>query len=449
MPARPGESGLGWHLRRTLVLAWPMMLARVGIVTMHTMDVIVLGRAGAGPLSDYVLGQAIQDSLIAMVFGLMMGVPVLVARETGAGNDRAAGAIWRRGLVFGAAMGLAITAVLQFTPALFLLTGQDAAIAARAGAVARILAFSMPFVAVFYVSAAFLEALQRPMVGLVAILFGNVLNLGLNVALVFGAGPLPALGARGCALATVTTFALLALLLLLYLRFLLPGRRRYGIGLPAPEKAPRVAEQARIGLASGGSFLFESSAFTVMTIFVGWLGALALAAHGVLFQFLALIFMVAAGLAGATQVRVGNAWGRGDPAGVAMAGWAGLGLASLFTGAAALAVALAPDFFLGIFTSDREVVAGAAPVLVWVLLATLFDGGQAVMNHACRGRGDTWVPTTLHFGSYWMVMVPGAWLLAFPAGQGLAGIYQGILIASVVSILVLSLRFRRLSGSAP
>ena len=43
------------------MLAWPMMLARVGIVTMHTMDVIVLGRAGAGPLSDYVLGQAIQD----------------------------------------------------------------------------------------------------------------------------------------------------------------------------------------------------------------------------------------------------------------------------------------------------------------------------------------------------------------------------------------------------
>jgi MATE family multidrug resistance protein len=234
-------------------------------------------------------------------------------------------------------------------------------------------------------------------------------------------------------------------MLVLYVRLVLPERARYGIGRTAAPLAPRASEQVRIGLASGGSFLFEASTFTVMTVFVGWLGVLALAAHGVLFQFLALIFMIAFGLAGATQVRVGNAWGRGDPAGVAMAGWTGLGLACLFTGTAALTVALAPGFFLALFTSDPAVIRAAAPVLVWVLLATLFDGGQSVVNIACRGRGDTWVPTALHFGSYWMVMVPGAWLFAFHFHQGLAGIYQGILIASVVSIIVLSLRFRRLS----
>ncbi len=447
--AGAGENGLARHVRRTLVLAWPMILSRVGIVTMHTMDVIVLGRAGAGPLSEYVLGQAIQDSLLAMVIGLMMGVPVLVARETGRGNDAAAAAIWRRGLLLGAALGLAVTMVLQVAPALFLATGQDPDLAARAGRVARVLALSMPFVAVFYVSSAFLEALHRPMLALVAIAFGNLLNLALNVVLVFGAGPIPALGAVGCAAATVLTFALLAALLGAYVRFLMPDRARYGIGHALPGAAPPASEQARIGLASGGSFFFEVSSFTVMTVFVGWLGVLSLAAHGVLFQFLALLFMIAFGLAAATQVRVGNAWGRGDPAGVAMAGWTGLGLACLFAGTAALVVAARPAFFLGLFTTDPEVVARAAPVLVWVLVATVFDGGQSVMNNACRGRGDTWVPTMLHFGSYWMVMVPGAWLFAFPGGQGLAGIYQGILVASVVSILVLAARFRRLSRERP
>jgi MATE family multidrug resistance protein len=104
-----------------------------------------------------------------------------------------------------------------------------------------------------------------------------------------------------------------------------------------------------------------------------------------------------------------------------------------------------PDGFLRLFTSDPAVIAAAAPVLVWVLLATVFDGGQSVVNNACRGRGDTWVPTALHFGSYWLVMVPAAWAFAFPGGQGLAGIYQGILVASVVSVAVLAIRFRRLS----
>jgi MATE family multidrug resistance protein len=186
-----------------------------------------------------------------------------------------------------------------------------------------------------------------------------------------------------------------------------------------------------------------------MTLFIGLIGTLALAAHGVLFQFLALTFMIAYGIAGATQVRVGNAWGRGDPRGMAMAGWTGLGIALLFTGAVAAAYAGVPESALAVFTSDPEVIVTAAPVLIWVVLATIFDGGQSVMNNACRGRGDTWVPTMLHFGSYWLVMVPLAWFFAFRTGNGLTGIYQGIALASIVSLVVLSLRFRSLSRGRP
>ena len=87
--------------------------------------------------------------------------------------------------------------------------------------------------------------------------------------------------------------------------------------------------------------------------------------------------------------------------------------------------------------------------MVWIVLATVFDGGQSVMNNACRGRGDAWLPTLLHFGSYWLVMVPLAWALTFPGGQGLAGVYQAIAIGSVVSLAALALRFRRLSRETP
>jgi MATE family multidrug resistance protein len=442
-------SSIARHVRGTVILAVPMIMSRVGIVGIHTVDVIVLGRAGAEPLADYVLGQAIQDSLIAMVIGLLLGVPVLVARETAAGNEAAAGAIWRRGLVIAAILGLVLAALLQFVGYLFTVTGQDPDLAARARRVAQVLAFAMPFVALFYVSEGFLEALHRPLVGTIAILIGNAINLGLNILLIFGAGPIPALGAVGCALATVLTFVILAAALGAYVRFALPGRARYGIGSGTRAVPPPASEQARIGLFSGGSFLIEATAFAAMTFFVGWLGMFALAAHGVVFQYTAITFMIAFGIAGATQVRVSNAWGRGSARDVARAGWTGLGIAILCTTAAAILVAIWPEGFLRLFTSDAEVVAAALPVLVWVIVATVFDGGQSVMNNACRGRGDTWVPTALHFGSYWLVMVPAAWLFAFPLGQGLSGIYQGVLVASIVSIAVLAARFRRLSGAGP
>lgn len=437
------------HVARTLTLAWPMILSRLGIVAMFATDVIVLGRAGADELADYVLGQAITDSLVGMTIGLLMGVPVLVARETGAGNAAAAGAIWRRGLVFGLALGAALCATLQFSEALYLAAGQTPELAARAARVTRVLAFALPCIAAYYVSASLLEALHRPRVPLAAILAGNAANLGLNVVLVFGAGPLPPLGAVGSALATVIVYASLALGLAVYVARVFPDRRRHGIGAPAAASAPPFALQARMGLASGASFLLEAGAFSAVTLIVGRLGAQALAAHGVLFQFLALTFMLAYGVAGATQVRVGDAWGRRDPRGMARAGWTGLALAALLTGAATAAYAAFPRPFLRLFTSDAEVVAAATPVMVWVVLGAVFDGGQSVMNAACRGRGDTWIPTLLHFGSYWLVMVPLAWTLTFPAAQGLAGVYQAIAAASVVSLTALALRFRGLSRGTP
>ncbi len=441
------ETTLRTHVRRTVVLAWPMILTRVGLVLMTTVDVVVLGRAEAGELAAYVLGYTIYDSMLAVTVGLLLGVPVLTARETGAGRIRAAGRVWRRGLVFGLALGLVLAVLLQFGGALFRLTGQEPDLTARAASVTAILGLALPGLATYYVSAAFLEALHRPFTGFVAVLIANAANLGLNVVLVFGWGPIPALGAVGVAISTAVTFALLAGALALYIRFALPGRAGYGIGGPTAGDGPGPGggEQARIGLASGAAYLLEAGAFTAMTLLVGLIGGLALAAHGVLFQFLALTFMVAYGLAGATQVRVGNAWGRGDARGVALAGWTGLGLAILCTGTAAVVFASLPVPLLRIFTDEPAVIAAAVPVFVWMVLALVFDGGQTVMNNACRGLGDTWVPTALHFGSYWLVMVPAAWFFAFPLGQDLPGIYQGILAASLVSFVVLAVRFRALT----
>ncbi|WP_424930990.1 MATE family efflux transporter [Amaricoccus macauensis] len=428
-----------YHARRTLVLAWPMILSRVGLVTMSMMDVIVLGRAGAEELANYVLGQAIYDSLIAMSVGLMLGVPVLVAREMGAENAPAAPVILRRGLVLALALGLGLCALLQFAGGLYMLTGQSAELAARAASVTRILGLALPLVGLYYVCASYLEAQHRPMPGFVAIACANVLNLLFNIVLVLGLGPFPALGAPGCAMATVFTFALSAIGLMIYLRRDIRGR------LWSVANVPPVREMVRIGLASGSSFLFEATAFAVLVLIIGRLGPLALAAHGVLFQFLAFTFMIAFGIAAATQVRVGNAWGRQDASGMARAGWTGLALSTLATGALTLVFALEREGFVRFFTTDEAVVAAALPVFFWIMLATIFDGGQTVMNSACRGRGDTWVPTGLHFLNYAVVMVPSAWVLAISFGQGLAGIYQGILLASVLSVGLMALRFHVLT----
>ena len=84
----------------------------------------------------------------------------------------------------------------------------------------------------------------------------------------------------------------------------------------------------------------------------------------------------------------------------------------------------------------------AVGLAAWVLMA---DGGQAVMANALRGRGETWITTACHVFSYLVVMVPLSWFLALPAGRGVNGLLEGILIASILSLLLLGGRFHWLA----
>jgi MATE family multidrug resistance protein len=443
-PARQAANTVSDHIRRTLVLAWPVILSRVGMMGFLAIDVVVLGRAGADELARYILGLSLSDSLMASMAGLLAGVTVLTARETGAGNDGAAGRIWRRGLLFGGGIGFFAAIGLQFAEPMYRLLGQTPEMAASAGPVTAMVAWALPFWAITFGCMLFLEALHRPLIGTYAIAIANVANLLLNIVLVFGLGPFPAMGAVGSALSTVITGGAMAICLILYIRFGLPNREHYGIvGKGTP--APGLGEQTRIGAYTGLSYFLEAASFVSMTIMIGWIGTLALATFGVSFQILGLGFMVAFGLAAATQVRVGNAWGRQDPKGMAMAGWTGLGLAAVFCFAFSCVALLMPEGVVRVFTNDPEVILAATGVLFWVGLALTFDGSQTVMNHACRGRGDTVVPTALHFCSYWLIMVPLGYLFAIRWDAGVIGIFQAILVASVFSFSVLALRFRYLA----
>jgi len=449
----PQTPSLRRHILRTLTLAGPVVVARVGMVGLSSTDVIVLGRADAEALAAYVLAAALYESLIGTLAGLLLGVPVMAARLFGAGDTRTLGSIWRRGLPYALLVGGCLAGALQGAETLFLWSGQDPVLAARAGAVVRVLGMALPLLGLFLVSASFLEAINRPKFGMVAVLLANLANLGFNVLFVFGAGPIPAMGALGCAIATVLTAGLLAAGLGSYVRFGLKDREALGLTVPASDGAEIGRGRTLLGwwraltpirhpgYAAGLSYTLEASAFSALTLVVGLLGTLALAINGVLFQFLVIPFMVAFGLATATQVRVGNAWGRTDARGLWLAGWIGLALTVLVTGSVALSYLLAPAPLVRLFTTEDAVIAGAVPVLGWVALALIFDGGQTVMNHACRGRGDTWVPTGLHLISYWGILVPAAILLTLIADQGVAGIFQAVALASVVSLVAMTLRF--------
>jgi len=68
---------------------------------------------------------------------------------------------------------------------------------------------------------------------------------------------------------------------------------------------------------------------------------------------------------------------------------------------------------------------------------------QMVTVQAFNGAGDTTTPTWIQFFAFWMIQIPLAWALAYPAGMGTKGVFYAIALAQVVAALISAYLFRK------
>ena len=112
-----------------------------------------------------------------------------------------------------------------------------------------------------------------------------------------------------------------------------------------------AAPPGRSGVRKGGVIGSIAAAFMAVLLtfayFMGWIDTASVAAHAIALQIASISFMVPLGLSQATVIRVGLAYGAGDKAWVARAGWTSLAMAMAFMGVAALIMWLGDPGFIG------------------------------------------------------------------------------------------------------
>jgi MATE family multidrug resistance protein len=276
------------------------------------------------------------------------------------------------------------------------------------------------------------------------VLSANLLDVGLNWLLIGGNLGLPAMGAAGAALSTSITRWVMFLAILIY-ALRMPGRERYGVHAPMRGHYGRMRKLLLIGLPLALAIGFESTCFSTVANFAGWLGEAPLAAYQIGMNVTALVYMLAIGMSTAAAVRVANAVGRNDQLAMARAGWTGVGLILLLMGIAAVLIVLAGTGIVAIYTADAAVVALTIPALAVVAIVTLADGTQGVLIGALRGTGDIIVPTAMYAVSFWAIGVPLAYWLGVAEGGGVRSLFWALFAALAAAALLLALRFHAVS----
>ncbi len=422
-----------------LNLAWPVVISRAGILTLGITDTVMVGRYASDHLAYLGIGMVPSNIYILILLGLLMGTPVLVSNYYGAKQYKKTGEVWWHALPWALALGFIGMVVCFFGETFLLATGQTPELAEAGGRISIIAGLSLPFAAVHMMTGFFLEGIRNPRPGMVIIIGANIINIFANYTLVYGLYGMPELGAEGSIWATFIVRLMQVASILGYVWFFL-DHEKYGLRRPKISWAGGRALR-RIGYASGISMGLENTAFNVLILFAGFLGTVTVAAHVIMLNVFALFFMIGLGFGVATSVSVGNAYGAGDMHAVKRWAWLGLSVQSIVMAVASIIMWVWATEMTQFFTRDPMVAQLAAALLAFVALGVVFDTGQSLLALSLRARGDTWMPTLIHFVSYGVLMIPLTYMMIYTFERGALGLADGIVLGALIPFALVTWRY--------
>jgi len=430
-------------LAQVLGLAWPVVVEQTLGMTVGLVNTYIVGHLGAAPLVAMGLCIQLSNLLIALFSAVGVGSTALVARHAGASERREAEQVAGQSLLLALAVGLiAAVPCLLWGRSLLAVLGGASDVVALGHSYLLAVGTTMPLMAVLFIGNAALRGAGDTRTPMVVMGLVNLINVGVSGSLVYGLGPLPALGVLGAGIGSAAGVGAGGLVVAIVL---LQGRSTTGLRVtPAALRFHPACTRRllHIGLPGGAEQMAMRLAQLAMATAVTQLGTAAYAGHQLGIQLLSVAFMPGFAFSVAATTLVGQELGQGAPrraeACVYTASW--MTVAIMCSVGAATFLLARP--LLQAFTPDPEVVAQGLYAVRGCALLQMPLAWYFVFSGALRGAGDTRFVLLAQAAPIWLVRLPLAFRFGIAFGMGLSGIWAGMILDMVARASLLTLRFR-------
>ena len=422
-----------YYIKELLNIALPIIIGNLGFILIGAGDVLIAGRHSTDTLAAISIATAITNCIQTFGVGLIAGVSPLLSNYRG--EKKLAKRYFYPTLRFSMFIGfIMMLAVLAFIPLIDMLKFEP-----RLVPMIKQYMFITAF-ATFggYLHVAvkeFLQAFEIVMFPNLVTLFAVFLNVGLNLMLVFGFGPIPSLGVMGLAIASFVVRYFMGLVLLFYILRLM--------NFNDYKDFDYYKQLVKIGLPISAAILVEFVAFNIIAIAMGRVAGIYAAAQNLVCTLTTISFMIPFAISNAIAVKVGFANGAENYVDLKRYSKIGVLMCIGFMAFSAAIFASFPKALVSLFTPDNELITICVPIMYILAGFQIFDGMQVALSGICKGIKKTKIVLLANFIAYWLISIPLGFTLAFKFNLGIMGFWFGLLVSSITLCIIMLVLLKR------
>lgn len=426
------------HYKTLIKLGTPIVIGQIGNLVLNFADTLMIGHHSTTELAAASFVNGIFVLFILFSLGFNFALTPVAGPFIGRDEKEEAGVVMRSCLWANVILMLVLTALavaFYFSLHLF---GQPDELLPLMRPYLLVNILSIPFAIIGCQMKQFFDTIGSTKISMYVLVFSNLLNIIGNYFLIYGKAGIPELGLLGAGLSTA--IARVVIVVLFFLIFFID--KKYAVYLNGALKAEPTktrktfVEINKLGWSSAIQATIECGAFSLVAIFVGWIGTKPLAAHQIMITVSMFFYNIYLGIATAISIRVSHFAGMKDWRAIVDVTKSGFFIIIAIAAVMAIPVYLYRDSIGALFSNDPLVGELVAVTVIPLILYQISDAFQCSIANALRGLGEMRLLMYAAFFAYFVVSLPLSWLLGIQFGFGLVGIWSAFPVCLTVAGLL-------------
>lgn len=432
----------GRIIKAIFLLSVPMVLEMLMESLFAVADIFFVSKLGSDAVSAVGLTESINTIVYAVGIGMGVAATAIVSRRSGAKRYMAAAISSFQVLISTILISLPVAASgIIFSSDLLRLMGAAENVATNMSTYTAITIGMAPLIMLLFASNAIFRASGNPATAMKVLFIANGINIILDPILIFGLGPVPAMGVEGAAIATLIGRSI-GVIMQLWILF--NGNRLIRISRRAIMiHWKTIGEIFRLATGVTGQHLIGTASWIALMRIMAEFGSVVIAGYTIAIRIVLFFLLPAEGFSNAAATMVGQNLGAGKPHRAERSAWTASWLNMIYLGSAGILMVLFPSAIIGLFINEPAVIEAGARGLRMVSYGMAVYGLGSVMLNSINAAGDTLRPAWFMFAAFWLVEIPLAIWLAFNTSVVSNGVYISILVAESFMALLALWWFRR------